>query len=153
MSEVEKLFRDFLKKLNAGSKGLIIYTGNPDFNGDYFYGRHLRKKVKFLDFMLGEPSKSLPNLATKEQELALQADFYKTYANAGLPEIKKYFIRKAANRNNARRPRKQKPTKAELNTFEAKHFYEQGKMRGWKKAAMREFKITYNTLSAILRSE
>ena len=153
MSEVEKLFREILKKLNAKNKGAIIYTGDPDFNGDYSYGRHLRKKVKFLDFMLGEPSKSLPNLATKEQELALQADFYKSYADAGLPQIKKYFTRKAANRNNARRPRKQKPTRDELQAFEAKHVYEQGHSRGWKKAAMREFEITYNTLNVILKPE
>ena len=146
MSEVEKLFRDFLKKLNAGSKGLIIYTGNPDFNGQYLSKKLWRK-------LLGKSTKSLPNLATKEQELALQVDFYKHYANAGLPQIKKYFTRKAANRNNARRPRKQKPTKDELNAFEAKHFYEKGQVRGWKKAAMREFKITYNTLNVILNPE
>ena len=96
---------------------------------------------------------TMPNLATKEQEFALQAHFYKDFANEGLPEIKKYFTRKASNRNNARRPRKQKPTIADLKTFQAKHYYEQGQMRGWMKAAMREFKITYNSLHAILKSE
>ena len=48
MSEVEKLFREFLKKLNAENKGAIIYTGKPDFNGDYSYGRYLHKKSKFF---------------------------------------------------------------------------------------------------------
>ena len=148
MSEAGKLYIKLLRRLNEKNKGAIIYTGNPEFNEVYLSTR-IATNAPLAALSGKRIMKTMPNLATKEQELALQADLYKDYADAGLPELKKYFTRKAVNRNNARKPRKQKPTRVELEAFETKHVCAQGHSRGWKKAAMREFNITYNTLNAI----
>ena len=67
--------------------------------------------------MLDESTKSLPTLATKEQELALQANFYKDIADAGFPLIKKYFTNKQIRKNNAKQDRKKKPAKPVLLLF------------------------------------
>ena len=146
MSEVEKLFRDFLKKLNAGSKGLIIYTGNPDFNGQY-----LSKKL--WGKLLGKSTKSLPNLATKEQELKLKVDFYEGIASAGLPEIKKYFTNKQIRKNNAKQDRKKKPTKQELLAFMSEYEAKNAKTHGSKKQASKQFEISVDTIRKILKQE
>ena len=65
--------------------------------------------------MLDESTKSLPTLATKEQELALQANFYKDIADAGFPLIKKYFTNKQI--------RKITPNKIERKNLLSQYYY------------------------------
>ena len=136
-------YRNYIKRLNIKSKGSIIYTGNPDFNAHY-----LSKRRTFNHLIYGKYNL---NLATKEQELALKAEYFESIAKAGVPLIKNYFNRKLINRANSKNPRKAKPSKSELTIFRDKYFYDEGKIRGWIKAASREFNLDAKTVNSIIK--
>lgn len=135
-------YSNYIKRLNIKSKGSIIYTGDPDFNE-----RYLAKRRTFRRLLEGKHN---PNLATKEQELELKAEYFESIAKAGVPLIKKYFKRKLINRANAKNSRKAKPSKSELIIFREKYFYDEGKKRGWLKAALREFDLDAKTVNLII---
>lgn len=136
-------YSNYIKRLNIKSKGSIIYTGDPDFNAYY-----LSKRRTFNHLIY---SKYNQNLASKEQELEAKVDYFELIAKAGVPLIKKYFKGKLINRANAKNPRKAKPSKSELTIFRDKYFYDEGKLRGWLKAASRKFNLDAKTLNSIIK--
>ena len=140
-------FKEYLKALNLHHKGSIIYTGNPEFNERYL------SKRRTLRFLLA--GKLLKPLATREQELEIQADFYKNLTNAFLPKILAYYKNKKIRRANASAPRLKtrtgelKPSKDELIISREKYYFTHGTYHGWIKATRRHFDICDKTINKI----
>lgn len=148
MDNSKRLYRSFLRMVNRQNGGAIIYTGDPEFNS-WYEKNHLAKSI---------PSKgrlkvllTSPNLASKEQEDSLKIYFYTNLAEDGLPLLTRSFHVKKINQINSKRSRKNKPTRNELEVFREKFFYEKGILRGWIKAAEREFELNRKTLNSILK--
>lgn len=139
---MDEYFKNYIRQLNKGFKGEIIYTGDPDFNDTY------RAKRSTLYHWFKNPK--LFKLATREQELQAKVDWLEMLAKVSTPHLKKYFDHKQIRRRNATKPRKMKPTKDQLIIYRDKYFYDQGKLRGWLKAAAREFGLSTSTISSII---
>lgn len=57
------------------------------------------------------------------------------------------------NTENAKKTRKNKPSKAELDDFKDKWIYEKGISRGWIKSAVNHYKLDRGTISAIRKEK
>lgn len=134
-------YEKLIKAINKKNKGSIIYTGNPDFNENYLAKRRTLKQLLNGNYLV--------NLATREQELELKANYFESIAEKGIPLIKIYFRDKKIRRTNASKDRKLKPNKQELEVFKQKYIYDEAKEKGWMKAAGRVFSLHPDTISDI----
>ena len=139
-------FRKYIRALNIRNNGSIIYTGNPDFNERYLSNRRTLRLL--LSGKFPKP------LATREQELELAADFYKTLVLEFFPKIQRFYKNKKIRRANAKKDRtnKPKPMKDVLVNSRENYFYIKGTYHGWVKFAKREFDICEKTINKIIKN-
>lgn len=134
-------FERWIKALNEDNNGSIIYTGDPDFNEYYLSKRRTLSHLLYGDYSL--------NLATKEQEYKLAADFYKNLVDEFLPKIHDFYENKKIRRANASKDRKPKPTKAEVLISREKYFYKHATYQGWLKEVETTYDLKRRAINAI----
>lgn len=99
---------------------------------EFTLGREVRAKAKrVIEILAGK------QMSDKEMKKSL--------------ESKKRIAK--ANSENAKKPRKNKPSKAELDDFRDKWIYEHGTPRGWIKLASYDYEYNRKTISAIYNGE